>query len=135
MEFDKCEETHTHRLGLANSELTDKIIEDLKSFNKKSRILSILKNIWRKKYYVQLDYQILYREFRKLYPRFGKDDANHLLNILTRKISQHRFVIDESNNTINRLIFSTPQMINNYKLFGDIMLIDSTYRVNHYNIL
>jgi len=111
MELDKCEETHNHHLGLANSELTDKMIEDLKSFNKKSRIIDIKEHL-EKKYYVQLDYQILYREFRKLYPRFGKDDANHLLNILTSKNIQHRFIIDKSNNTINRLIFSTPQMIN-----------------------
>jgi len=26
-------------------------------------------------------------------------------------------------------------MMANYRLYGDIMLIDSTYRVNHYNFL
>ena len=133
MKFDKCLEKHNHPLGVPGDELTDKMIEDIKLFNKKSRIIDIKESL-EKKYYLQIDYQTIYREFRKIYPRFGNEDANNLLQILTNKNIMHKIDIDPNNNTIKKLIFATPEMMNRYKLYGHIMLIDSTYRVNHYNI-
>ena len=133
MSFEKCNENHDHPLGLTSIDLTQKMIDDIRMFNKRSRIIDIKESL-EKKYYVQLEYQTIYREFRKIYPRFGNEDANNLLKILSNKNIIHKIDIDETNHTIKKLIFATPQMLNNYKLYGDIMLIDSTYRVNHYNI-
>lgn len=81
---------------------------------------------------MQLNYYSVYREFRKLYPRFGKDDAQTMLNML----EQLKIVpkIDLDGGKVNRIFFATPGMKKNYEFYGDIVLVDSTYRVNQYNI-
>jgi len=99
MSFEKCNENHDHPLGLSHTEVSQKMIDDIKLFNKKARIIDIKESL-EKKYYVQLDYQVIYREFRKLYPRFGKEDANNLLKVLLEKNIVHSVDIDESNNTV-----------------------------------
>lgn len=133
MSFSKCEETHNHPSDLLGEELTQQMKEDIKIFNKKSKIIHIKESL-EKKYYIQLDYQTVYREFRKLYPRFGKDDAQNVVNMLKEKKIYNKIYPEASNTEIKRLFFATPQMIASYKQYGDIVLIDSTYRINHYNI-
>jgi len=132
MIFDKCNETHNHALGLSGNHLTKNMIEDLKSFDKRSKVIDIKENL-EKKYNVNIDYHILYYEFRKVFPRLGQEDAENMINILKEK-NIHYKCDPNKDNKIERLFFSTPRMIKNYKLYGDIVLIDSTYKVNQYNL-
>ena len=131
MSFCKCNEVHNHKLALSGAQLTQEMLQDLKFYNKKSKIIDI-KEALEKKYNVLLDYHVLYYEFRKIFPRFGNEDANNFINILKQKNVYHK--IDLIENKVNRLFFATPRMIRNYELYGNIILIDSTYRVNQYNI-
>jgi len=131
MAFDKCNEVHNHALGLSENQLTNNMIEDLKSYNKKSKVIDIKENL-EKKYNISIDYHTLYYEFRKVFPRLGQDDADNMVKILEEKNIHYR--TEKKDNKIERLFFSTPRMIRNYELYGDIVLIDSTYRVNQYNL-
>jgi len=133
MSFEKCDEAHNHPLKISGTELNQKMLQDMHLFNKKSKVIEIKESL-EKKYNVQLDYNMVYYEFRKIYPRFGEEDANNMKKILEEKNIYHKFDIDMNTNIVKRLIFATPRMIRNYELYGDIILIDTTYRVNHYNI-
>jgi len=133
MSFDKCEEIHNHPLGLTEIGLTQEMREDLKIYTKKSKIIEIKESL-EKKYNLQLDYHEIHREFRKLYPRFGDDDARNITEFLKKKNIKHSIYSEAGDNIIQRLFFATPQMIYHYELYSDIVLIDSTYRINLYNI-
>ena len=132
MSFNKCFETHNHPLLFSEAHSTQQMIEDLKCYNKKSKIIDI-KEALEKKYNITLDYHTtLYYAFRKIFPRFGDDDANNFVSMLKEKNIYSKIDVIESK--VQRLFLATPRMIRNYELYGDIILIDSTYRVNQYNI-
>ena len=67
MTFKDCFEHHNHSLGLPDNELTDNMKNDIKLFNKRSKVIEIKESLG-KKYGIQLNYHLLYREFRKPYP-------------------------------------------------------------------
>ena len=131
MSFSKCNETHNHPLVLAGSNFTPQMMSDLQLYNKKSKIIDIKESL-EKKYNVILDYQNVYYAFRKIFPRLRDEDANSFVNMLEKKYIYHKMDIIDSK--IQRLFLATPRMVRNYELYGDIILIDSTYRVNQYNI-
>lgn len=133
MKFDSCFEEHDHLLILCNTEPTENMKNDLKMFNKNSKVIYI-KDSLEKKYSVQINYHIVYREFRRLYPRFGDEDAKNLISIFEQKDIYYKLSTDNSNTSIERMFFATKSMAQNYELYEDIVLIDSTYRINHYNM-
>lgn len=133
IKLDKFNELHNHLLTFQMKTLTSQIIEDIKTFNKLSKVLDI-KETLEVKYNSKLDYYSVYRELRKLFPRFGKDDARNIITILKDKNKHHESEIDLESGQVKKLFFATPRMIQQYTQCGEINLIDSTYRVNHYNI-
>ena len=56
-----------------------------------------------------------------------------IFSIFYRKKNKY-YQVETVENQVNKLFFSTQRMTKNYELSGDISLIDSTYRVNHYNL-
>jgi len=84
MLFNKCFETHNHPLLFSGAHLTQQMIEDLKCYNKKSKIID-MKEALEKKYNITLDYHTFYYAFRKIFPRFGDDDANNFVSMLKEK--------------------------------------------------
>lgn len=131
MTLDKCHETHNHSLTFSGVQLTQEMLNDLKLYNKRTKIIDIKESL-EKKYKTILDYHTLYYEFRKIFPRFGDEDAINFIKILKQKKVYYKADLQEGK--ICKLFFATPRMIRNYELYGDIILIDSTYRVNQYNI-
>ena len=55
LSFEKCNENHDHSLELTNVKITQKMSDNLKLFNKKSRIIDIKESL--EKYYVQFGYE------------------------------------------------------------------------------
>ena len=78
--------------------------------------------------------QNAHRGPRGIHPRFGDQDAEMLIDILEEKESYYKVATDPVGPHVKTPPPMTPCMLRNFELFGDILLIDSTYRVNHYNI-
>jgi len=133
MQLSSFHEIHNHSLTFEVKVLTVNMLEDIKTFSKSTKVFTI-KEFLEKKYKIQLDYDTVYRGFRKIFPRFGEKDGSNMLELLISKNIFYEADLDPENGMIKRLFFATPRMIEHYNLYGDINLIDSTYRVNHYNI-
>jgi len=54
------------------------MIDEIQNFNKSSNVLQI-KDFLEQKYKVELSYNSVYHEFRKIFPSFGPDDARKFL--------------------------------------------------------
>ena len=133
MQLSSFHEIHNHSLTFEVKVLTVNMLEDIKTFSKSTKVFTI-KEFLEKKYKIQLDYDTVYRGFRKIFPRFGEKDGSNMLELLISKNIFYEADLDPENGMIKRFFFATPRMIEHYNLYGDINLIDSTYRVNHYNI-
>ena len=131
MTFDEAEEVHNYQPGLDDEKVSELLMKEVSSFSKNAKIIEI-KEALERKYKKQIDYNSVYRAFRKIYPRLGPDDGNYIKQILEKLNLVHKFYLNED--IIHRLLLTTPRMLKNYELYGRIMLIDSTYRCNHYNI-
>jgi len=81
----------------------------------------------------KLDYWKVYHEFRKLYPRFGAQDAQNFIEFIEKNGGIHSEQIDSTDQSICKLLFQTKLMHQNYEKFHDILLIDATYSTNHFS--
>ena len=106
------------------------MIEDLHSFSKKRPIIDLLRCL-ESKYHCTLDYKQVYYEIRKIKPLFGPEDCNNFINYLKSICSPLEYLVDDSN-VLHKFIFATTAMKTNYKLFGDVLLLDATYKTNQY---
>jgi len=84
MSLTQSNETHNHDLTSIQERLTENMIAELQTYSKNSKVIEIKESL-EKKFSTKVNYQQLYYEFRKIFPRFGKDDANNLRKILEEK--------------------------------------------------
>lgn len=84
MSLSSCNEIHNHNLILSGTQISQEMINDLKNFNRRTKIIDIKESL-EKKYHVIIDYHSLYYEFRKIFPRLGNEDANNFIKILKEK--------------------------------------------------
>ena len=74
-----------------------------------------------------------YNQFRKNYPLFGINDTNSFLQFLRDNSIYHAFQISDSDQSLYKIFFTTKLMQANYDKYGEICIIDSTYRINLYS--
>ena len=109
------------------------MIEEIKNFRKDSSVVQI-KDFLEQKFKVDLSYRAVYVEFRKVFPLFGPDDAT----IFMDWCQENNFIIKKHINVnekfYTKLFISSPLMRTHFDLYGDIVIMDSTYRVNKYKL-
>ena len=125
------DQIHSHK-AIDIQKTTQPMIKDLHSFKKKRPIIDILRCL-ESKYHCTLDYKQVYYEFRKIKPLFGPEDCSNFINYLQSIYSSLEYLVDDSNG-LCKFIFATPAMKTNYKLFGDVLLLDATYKTNQYQV-
>jgi len=122
-----------HEFKVKKMELSEKMLQEIQNFNKSSSVI-IIKEFLEQKFKVSLRYTSVYSEFRRVFPLFGSQDATKFITWCR----QHDFLvekeIDEINNSYTKLFICSKLMKEHYKLYGDVVLLDSTYRVNKYKL-
>ncbi len=78
-----------------------------------------------------LNYQKVYYHFRKVRPLLGNKDCQYFVNYLSGKLFDFHYNVDDDQN-LCKIVFVSSVMKQNYKDFGDIVLIDATYQTNIY---
>jgi len=105
---------------------------EITRFNKRSKVYEIKEHL-ESTFNCSLPYSRVYNEFRRQHPRFGIDDCQMFIEFLQLNGALFR-QSRTSDNALCRLLFSTQKMASNFRRFGDILLIDSTYNTNLYSI-
>jgi len=127
-------EDHNHSPNLnVVKKLTIQMINEISYFNKGSKVTDI-QQILEKKFACGIDYMSIYHEFRRLFPRFDEKDCENFIKYLDANNAKYRCLIDENNRSLCRLLFCTKLMVQNYQLYGDILIVDSTYNTNYYSV-
>ena len=108
------------------------MIQDIKNFDKKSKRNQI-KNFLDSKYKTDIPYLLLYQEFRKIFPFLGSEDAQIFLQYLSKSGCEYKKVID-NDSSCSKIFFSSELMKDHYENYGDILLIDATYKGNKYSL-
>ena len=122
-----------HEFKVKKNELTADMIKEISYFNKMSAVLQI-KEFIEMKFKVELSYQSVYREFRKTFPLLGPDDATNFINWCKEYGFTVYEYLDETNRHYTKLFISSQLMQTHFKAYGDVVLVDSTYRVNKYKL-
>jgi len=129
--------------------LSNQMSEEIRKFDKFSKP-SKIREFLESKFGRKLDYFVVYNEFRRIYPRFGIVDCQNFVNFLAENgaywkslpeveefkqkenISQAIGEI-EDDQSLCKLFFSTKRMKENLRIFGDVILVDTTYNINYYS--
>jgi MULE transposase domain len=82
---------------------------------------------------LRVSYGRLYSMFRRANPLFKTKDLDHFHSFLT-KLNANISYFKDPGDKLNRLFFTTPTMEENFKNFGDIVIVDSTYNTNLYKV-
>ena len=72
----------------------------------------------------------VYNQTRKIFPRFAENDAKNLIEFFQEKNIYYKYETNPDNNELNKLFFSTKRMQLQYEKYGNIVIVDTTYRVN-----
>ena len=114
--------------------LTKAMQQDLKFVTKNKSAAQIIEFLEAKFNIKKLNYQTVYYAFRKDKFLFGVDDCLYFYKYM----KDRNFIIFESVNQTNQslcsLIFASQIMVSNYRLYGDMVLIDITYNTNVYKV-
>ena len=134
LEIVSSNETHKgHNFKIKKTELSEKMIQDIKHFNKSTSVV-VIKEFLEQKYKINLSYNTVYSEFRKVFPLLGPQDAANFI----KWCEENQFIvekqIDENNKSYTKLFICSNLMKEHYKYYGDVVLLDSTYRVNKYRL-
>jgi len=123
---------HNHP-GVDFHELTDAMKKDLEFVSRRTKIIDVV-SFLESKHRTNLSYQQVYYTFRKIKPLFTKNDCHHFISYLEKEGFQVSFEVNEEDQDLCKLFFASKTMQANYKDFGDIMEIDTTYNTNIYSI-
>ena len=130
----KSNENHTgHDFLIKKYEFTNEMKQDLSCFNKNSKIHEI-KIFLENKFKVELSYRTIYSEFRKAFPLLGPKDALVFIQWCENHGYEVAKYIDEENKSLTKILIVSDLMRAHYSSYGDVVLIDSTYRVNKYKL-
>jgi len=123
---------HNHQ-GEVEKNLTPQMMNEIQYFKKTRPVIDIV-HYFEAKYRCSLDYHQVYHEFKKTKPIFGKNDCTNFYQYLQSKASFIGRNPIENDQSLTKLIFLTETMKRNYELYGDIIMMDSTYNTNLYRI-
>ena len=115
-------------------EITQAMISQILLLRCKRPISDIVSFLEHKNPGFNLSYNKVYYHFRKLRPLLNEEDVNYLVSYLRSKNAFVEPVVDTQNQFMCKLLFCTKTMQENYKKFGNIMLLDTTYKTNKYQI-
>ena len=128
-------ENSTHNHGPKTyQEISNIMISQIMLFRRRRPISDIVNFLEHKNPGANLSYNKVYYQFRKLRPLLNEKDVHFFVSFLQGKNAYIETFIDSTNQHMCRLLFCTEIMQENYKKFGDIMLIDATYKTNKYQI-
>ena len=144
-----CKEEHNHGPNFHfQKTLSNQMLEEIRNFNKFSKP-SEVREFLESKYGRKLDYLVVYNEFRRIFPRFGSLDCQNFIDYLEENGAFWKSSLDvedlnsrdgqlqteriEDVQNLCKLFFSTRRMKENLKVFGDVILIDTTYNINYYS--
>jgi len=103
------------------------MIEEIKHFNKNASVIMI-KEFFEQRFKVDLGYKAVYSEFRKIFPHLGPKDAEVFIKLCKERSFLVEHGIDEINRHETKFFICSSLMKFHYELYGDIVLVDSTYR-------
>jgi hypothetical protein len=112
--------------------IDDLYIESVGNKNKIT-IDQIRKNVSKKYSNINISYHLVYNYIRLSHPRFGYQDCQNLVNSLTKKGYDVIATLDRTDNKLIKMIFTSPSMKGFYQVYGDVVLLDSTFKSNIYN--
>ena len=130
-----CNDIHNHEnKKLEETSLSEEMRNELKAFTKQTPIY-LIRSFLENKYKLTLSYSAIFNEFRKIYPRFNKNDAEELIKKLKYKGFYFKYEMN-TDDSLKNIIFLSGKMRKTYELFGKsgIMMIDTTYKNNKYNL-
>jgi len=131
--FQNAKEEHNHSLNLLlQKKLTPQMIQEISYFGKKTKICEV-HHYLESKFDCKIDYMSVYHQYRKYYPRFGDQDCQNFINYLQINEARYQYVTENPDKTMCKLLFCTKLMLQNYHLYGDILIIDTTYNTNFYS--
>ncbi len=123
--------SHNHP-GMDNQDLTEAMKRDLQFIPSWANLADIV-DFFETKYGVKgLNYQKVYYHFRKAKPLFGMKDCENFVKYLSEQQFSFHYNVDATDQSLCKILFVSPVMKQNYKDFGDIVLIDATYQTNIY---
>jgi len=131
---------HNHKLNLeAQAVFTQEILKEMDLWKGKTRSLIDLQEVINKKFATTFEYYQIVYQVKKLFDKnFGTadDDAYNFVEEIKKEISTNggRFSIEKEQNRLKRVVFVSNFMLNYSQFFLDIVLIDSTYRRNRFNM-
>jgi len=129
-----AKEEHNHAPFFAvQKKLTSQMISDIAKFSSTSKVCEI-REFLENKYSTRLDYMAVYNQFRTFFPRFRKEDCQNFMNYLELNGATSKCYPVEDDGSLCKLVFSTKLMKSNYEKFGDVVLVDTTYKTNHYSV-
>jgi len=127
------EQHQGHELKLKREQLTPLMIEEIKNFKQNTSVIQI-KEFLEQRFKVDLSYKSVYNEFRKIFPLLGPNDAQNFTNWCEKNNFIVEKVIDEDNRNYTKLFICSQLMKAHFKAYGDVVIVDSTYRVNRYKL-
>ena len=83
---------------------------------------------------MDLSYKALYQEFRRIFPSLGPNDAEHFITWCEQNEFLVEKIIDQDNKHFTKLFICSNLMKSHFKEYGDIVILDATYRVNRYKL-
>lgn len=122
---------HSHRLFNTKIKMTPEMEKELLNFDKKTSI-KVIKSFMNKKFNARFTYMDIYNMWRKLYPRFKQNDANSFVKIL--KKANCIVEVEKIEGNLEKIIFATEIMKERYVKYNDIVIVDSTFKTNTYNL-
>ena len=127
------ENHNAHPFVVKKTNLNPLMLKENQNYHKNSNI-SELKAVIEKKFNVNISYINFYYEFRKVFPLLGPKNALFLINCC----NQHNFIIkrhiNEEEKQYTKLFMCSELMKFHYNYYSDVVIIDSTYRVNKYKL-
>ena len=103
------EEAHSHELSIKVNTLTAEMINDVRSFNKRSKIIDI-KEYLDKKHATEVNYMSVYNLTRKIFPQFEQYDAKNLIEFFKKESIYYKYKTNQDSNELTKLFFSTRKM-------------------------
>jgi len=122
-----------HGFKIKKKELTEAMIEEIKHFKKNANV-SQIKDFLENRFKVDLNYSAVYNEYKKAFPLLGPEDAQNFLLWCQEhnfEVAKH---IDESNPYYTKLFVCSDLMKAHFKCYGDVVIVDATYRTNKYKL-
>lgn len=124
---------HSHE-GIDTNDITEAMKIDLRFMKKNLSVVDIIDFLEAKFKCTNLNYQKVYYQFRKVKPLLGLKDCAHFTSYLREKKFYVDPVFQEDDETLCKIFFASSIMQTNYSLFGDILILDTTYNTNKYKI-